>query len=109
MREEGGGELLVVSELVTDFVDDLPCAEEKVALDVVAIHCTMGTAEWAANDGERRRGRAEGRTYGELFMHATVADVEERAGWCGTSGHIPVKRRTGHRIRILHLVHPHPP
>jgi len=39
---------LVVSELVADFVDDLPCAEEKVALDVVAIHCTTGTAECAA-------------------------------------------------------------
>jgi len=48
LREKGGRELLVVSELVADFVDDLPCPEEKVALDVVGIHCTTGTAECAA-------------------------------------------------------------
>lgn len=30
------------------------------------------------SDGERRRGRAEGRTYRELFMHATVADRYEK-------------------------------
>ena len=68
---------MVVCELVADFVDDLPCAEEKVALDVVAIHCTMGTAECAASNEERRRGRAEGRAYRELFMHATVTDRYE--------------------------------
>ena len=39
---------MVMSELVADFVDDLPCPEEKVALDVVGIHCTTGTAECAA-------------------------------------------------------------
>jgi hypothetical protein len=39
LREQGGGELLVVSELVADFVDDLPCSEEKVALQIVAVHC----------------------------------------------------------------------
>ena len=27
-----------MSELVADFADDLPCSEEKVALDVVAVH-----------------------------------------------------------------------
>jgi hypothetical protein len=93
---------LVVCELVADFVDDLPCAEEKVALEVVAIHCTMGTAGCAASDEERRRGRAEGRTYRELFMHATVADRYEVVGmvwdlWPHT------KRTTGHRLR-LHLI-----
>ena len=70
---------MVVSELVADFVDDLPCPEEKVAFDVVAVHCTMGTAECAASDGERRRGRADGRCYRRLFIHATVTDrYEER-------------------------------
>jgi len=28
-----------MSELIADFVDDLPCSEEKVAFDVVAVHC----------------------------------------------------------------------
>jgi hypothetical protein len=37
-----------MSELVADFVDDLPCPEEKVTLDVVGIHCTTGAAESAA-------------------------------------------------------------
>lgn len=32
---------MVVSELVTDFIDNLPCSEEKVALEVVGVHCTM--------------------------------------------------------------------
>ena len=35
------------------------------------------------SDGERRRGRAEGRTYRELFMHATVADRYEERETCG--------------------------
>ena len=39
---------MVMSELVADFVDDLPCPEEKVALDVVGIHCTTRRAECAA-------------------------------------------------------------
>ena len=39
---------MVMSELVADFADDLPCPEEKVALDVVGIHCTTGRAECAA-------------------------------------------------------------
>jgi hypothetical protein len=61
-----------MSELVADFVDDLPCPEEKVALDVVGIHRTTGTGRMRRkSDGERRRGRAEGRSYRELFMHAT--------------------------------------
>jgi hypothetical protein len=37
-----------MSELVAYFVDDLPCSEEKVALDVVGIHRNTGTAECAA-------------------------------------------------------------
>jgi hypothetical protein len=32
-----------MGKLVTDFVDDLPCSEKKVALDVVAVHVTTGT------------------------------------------------------------------
>jgi hypothetical protein len=41
LREERGGEFFVMGELIADFVDDLPCSEEKVALDVVAVHCAM--------------------------------------------------------------------
>jgi hypothetical protein len=29
-----------MGKLATDFVDDLPCSEKKVALDVVAVHFT---------------------------------------------------------------------
>ena len=37
-----------MSELLADFVDNLPCPEEKVAFDVVAIHCTMERQQCAA-------------------------------------------------------------
>jgi hypothetical protein len=36
-----------MSELVADFVDNLPCSEKKVALDVVAVHCAT-REQWKA-------------------------------------------------------------
>ena len=109
MREKGGRELLVVSELVADFVDDLPCSEEKVALDVVGIHCTMGTAGMRRkSNGERRRGRAEGRSYRELFMHATgqIGTQGKREMWAseltdGGVGPLAAQGTNGHRLNLL--------
>jgi hypothetical protein len=69
-----------MSELVADFVDYLPCSEEKVAFDVVAVHCTTcgrrNDDEWTRQvRGWRRRGRArelEGRSYREFFMGGMI-------------------------------------
>ena len=65
------------------------------------------------SDGERRRGRAEGRTYRELFMHATVADRYEERETCGMVWQATDREEThiAPPIRqhlILRLVHPHP-
>jgi hypothetical protein len=49
-----------MGKLVTDFVDDLPCSEKKVALDVVAVHfMTRGVVDsakwWVESAGVRER------------------------------------------------------
>lgn len=68
-----------MSELVADFVDDLPCSEEKVALDVVAVHRATREEQNtkldavsvvdASGAGVGDLGKSkEGRSYGEFFM-----------------------------------------
>lgn len=67
------------------------------------------------NDGERRRGRAEGRTYRELFMHATgqIGTRKERDVCELTDGGVgPLAATPWHRLHhlllsIFQLVRPH--